>query len=428
MKKFLVVLCSLFSAGVFSQNITNTLGTSGLFTIKDASASYLTLNQSTGLVNILKNFRLENTSGSSIGVLYKGTERFLHNYQATGTGGNNTFLGVNSGNFTLSGNGAEASDNTGVGVNSLLSLTYGYGNVGVGNNSLRNNLGGSDNNAIGFKSLFNNNYGSYNISMGNYSLYSNTTGENNISIGYFALTNNNVGRENIAIGTKSLITNTNGNENTAVGINSSFSNVGSKNTAVGYQSLYYNSTGNYNTAIGEFAGFNTYSGNNITCIGYDSQPASVISSNQITLGNNQITSLRCNVTTITSLSDARDKKNITELSLGLDFISMLKPREFNWDKREWYDDNKSDGSKMQETKTAGFIAQELDEVQNKENADWLNLVLKDNPEKWEATYGNLLPVMVKSIQELKSENDELKNRIELLEKIVTNNTQFTNNK
>ena len=40
-----------------------------------------------------------------------------------------------------------------------------------------------------------------------------------------------------------------------------------------------------------------------------------------------------------------------------------------------------------------------------ENAEWLNLVLKDNPEKWEATYGNLLPVVVKAIQDLKTEKD-----------------------
>ena len=63
---------------------------------------------------------------------------------------------------------------------------------------------------------------------------------------------------------------------------------------------------------------------------------------------------------------------------------------------------------MKETFTAGFISQELDEAQTNENADWLNLVLKDNPEKLEATYGNLLPVMVKAIQKLKVESEKLK--------------------
>ena len=114
--------------------------------------------------------------------------------------------------------------------------------------------------------------------------------------------------------------------------------------------------------------------------------------------------------TITSLSDARDKKNIKDLTLGLDFIIKLKPRQFNWDRREFYENGITDGSRMQETPTAGFIAQEFDEIQRSENAEWLNLVLKDNPDKWEATYGNLLPVMVKAIQELSIKNEKEDNK------------------
>jgi len=80
-------------------------------------------------------------------------------------------------------------------------------------------------------------------------------------------------------------------------------------------------------------------------------------------------------------------------------------------------------------------------VQTAQNSEWLNLVLKDNPEKLEATPGNLLPIMVKAIQDLKKENDELKTatveltarltRFELLqnmlvaeiEKLKTNNNE-----
>ena len=86
----------------------------------------------------------------------------------------------------------------------------------------------------------------------------------------------------------------------------------------------------------------------------------------------------------------------------------LKPRQYNWDRRDWYENKISDGSKMQKTPTAGFIAQELDSAQTTANAEWLNLVLKDNPDKWEASPGNLLPIVVKAIQELKAENDSLK--------------------
>jgi len=182
--------------------------------------------------------------------------------------------------------------------------------------------------------------------------------------------------------------------------------------------LAYNTTGYYNTAIGTGSGTLITSGNNITCIGYNSQPSTGYGSNEFTLGNNQVTSLRCNVTSITSLSDVRDKKNIKDLTLGLDFITKLKPRLFNWDKREWYDNNISDGTNMQESPTAGFIAQELDSAQTNANAVWLNLVLKDNPEKWEATPGNLLPVVVKAVQELNEKNEKLNERIAELEMII----------
>jgi hypothetical protein len=222
--------------------------------------------------------------------------------------------------------------------------------------------------------------------------------------------------------------NTTGTENSAYGWHALYSNsTGFQNTAVGHSALLNNS-GNYNTALGYNAGSTITTGANLTCLGIDAAPTTPTALNQITLGNVYVTSLRCNVQTITSLSDARDKKNITDLSLGLDFITKLKPRQFNWDKREWYDGNISDGSKTNEAPTAGFIAQEFDEVQTSENAEWLNLVLKDNPEKWEATYGNLLPVIVKAIQDLKSEkdteiaklqteNDELKDKLAKFEQI-----------
>jgi heme exporter protein D len=192
------------------------------------------------------------------------------------------------------------------------------------------------------------------------------------------------------------------------------SSTSSYNVAVGFNSLANNSTGTQNTAIGSYAGSSVGLGSNLTMIGYGADASGPNVTNQITLGNSLVTSLRCAVTGITSLSDARDKKNIKDLSLGLDFIMKVKPREFNWDKRDWYENGVTDGSKMQEHPTAGFIAQEFDSLQTTEHAEWLNLVLKDNPEKWEATYGNLLPVIVKAIQDLKQEKDDLKNELDEL--------------
>ncbi|MDH3267507.1 MAG: tail fiber domain-containing protein [Ignavibacteria bacterium] len=390
MKIFISFFFFLFMGSlIYSQNnIINTLGTNGVFSIKDASNNYLTVTQSTGEVNILNGLRLEVTENSSTtGVIFKGGNRFIHDFTPTGASRSNTFVGENSGNFTMSfTGGTDASFNTAVGYISLSSLTTGSYNTALGSATLINNAGGSENTALGSASLFNNNSGSENTAIGNSSLSSN--------------------------------------------------GVGFQNTAVGNLSLLKNN-GNYNTALGYNAGSTVTTGANLTLLGIDANPSSPTAIDQITLGNIFVTSLRCNVQNISSLSDARDKKNIKELNLGIDFLMKIKSRLFNWDKREWYDDNKSDGSKMKEEPTAGFIAQELDEVQITENAEWLNLVLKDNPEKLEATPGNLLPIIVKAIQELKGEKDneiaELYERIKGLEneliEIKSNNNlvQISNN-
>jgi hypothetical protein len=449
-KIFVFIFCILLIAdSQYAQNIINTLDISGFFTIKDASTNYFTLSQSTGQVNILNTLRLENTINSATGVIYKGGNRFLHNY-----GNNNLFMGINSGNFTMTGynntaignfsflsnttgtnnsafgesslsNNTEGIYNSAFGNYSLYLNISGYGNSAFGNQSMTSNTLGFENSAFGNSSLYSNTYGSYNsafgtqslsfnttggsnAAFGNQSLYSNTEGYQNSAFGYQSLNFNTTGNQNSTFGNQSLYHNIMGNENTAFGVLSLFNNInGSQNTAFGVRSLF-NSIGNYNTAVGYNAGSTITTGSNLTCIGIDAAPTSSTAVNQITLGNIFVSSLRCNVTTITSLSDARDKKNIKDLSLGINFLMKIKPRIFNWDKREWYEDNISDGSKTKVSPSAGFIAQELDEIQTTENAEWLNLVLKDNPEKWEATPGNLFPIVVKAIQDLKTENDELK--------------------
>jgi hypothetical protein len=338
-------------------------------------------------------------------------------------------MGLYSGNFTMTGNYNSAfgrsslssnttgNENSAFGPFSLYYNTTGEKNSAFGANSLFFNTAGNDNSAFGRSSLYSNTTGNYNSAFGYSSLYLNTTGYNNSAFGDNSLFSNTTGNSNTALGYSALLSNTTGSINTAVGIYALYYNTtGSNNTAMGRSCLESNTEGNYNSAFGYSAGSNITTGSNLTCVGYNAEPTSASATNQITLGNGSVNSLRCNVTTITSLSDQRDKKNITDLSLGLDFITKLKPRQFNWDKREWYENDLSDGSKMKEEPTAGFIAQELDEAQTSADAEWLNLVLKDNPEKWEATPGNLLPVMVKAIQELNEKNEQLKIKNAELEK------------
>jgi hypothetical protein len=137
---FALILIPLLGGVIYSQSITGTLGTGGVFSIKDGTTNYLTLSQTTGQVNILRTLRLENTTGASVGVIYMGTNRFLHNY-----GTFNIFLGVNSGNFTMTGLGG----NSAFGYASLSFNTTGNWNSAFGNGSLNSNTTGNNNTAIG---------------------------------------------------------------------------------------------------------------------------------------------------------------------------------------------------------------------------------------------------------------------------------------
>ena len=141
-------------------------------------------------------------------------------------------------------------------------------------------------------------------------------------------------------------------------------------------------------------------GTNCTALGYYAQASAVGITNEITLGNSSVATLRCQVTSITALSDERDKTNIIDSPVGLNFINDIRPVLFDWARR--------DGEKLGE-KGFGFVAQQLDSVQQKYNAEeYLNLVYKSNPDKLEATPANMFPAMVKAIQELSAEVDKLR--------------------
>ena len=120
------------------------------------------------------------------------------------------------------------------------------------------------------------------------------------------------------------------------------------------------------------------------------RPSTATANYQITLGDTSHNTLRCNVQSISSLSDQRDKTDIVDLPIGLDFLNTLKPRQFKWQTREGnIKDNRVD---------TGFIAQELETVQA--SYKYLRLVDDENPDRLEASEGNLMPLVVKAIQEL----------------------------
>lgn len=360
-----------FSAG--TTGLTPSTATTGAITLAGTLA---TTNGGTGLTSFTANrvFYASSTSaiGSSANLTFDGSS-----------------LTVNS---VRVGRGAgSVSTNTSVGQSCLIANTTGGNNTAFGSNSLQTNTTGNYNTAVGAGSLGFCSTSSYNTAVGFGALYNNGAGENNTAVGYGASQTNAAGQYNTSIGAGASFTNTNANNIVAVGYNALSLNTSNNNSAVGSSAGVGNTTGSNNTFVGQSAGSTNSTGSNNTFIGYNSSGATATTSNNITLGDSSITALRCQVTTITALSDERDKTNIKDIPAGLNFIEKLRPVSFDWNTR--------DGAKVG-IPEFGFIAQELQKAQKNTGIKVPNLVFEENPEKLEAGMGALLPVLVKAIQEL----------------------------
>ena len=288
-----------------------------------------------------------------------------------------------------------------------------YGGTDAGENLTDS---ANENVFLGYKAG-NTTYGDYNVAIGSEAFEgAGTHTANTVSIGYKAM-GSNAGNNNTAVGYEALKVCA-GTNSTAFGYQAlvactaaqcvsvgafagKSTTSGENITAIGFNSGPNNTSGTNNTYCGRESGQNITTGSNNLCLGYQSNASAVDADNEITLGNSSISALRCQVQSISSLSDRRDKTEINTLDLGLDFINSLKPVKFKWDSRE--------GIAKDGTYEAGFIAQDFQQVQKDNDADYLNLVLDTNPEKLEATPGKLIPILVKAIQELKVEVETLKN-------------------
>ena len=283
------------------------------------------------------------------------------------------------------------------------------GNTVVGNNSLTNNTTGINNTAIGISALTNNQGGSYNT-----------------AVGISALQNNTSGTSNTAIGNGSSLATQGGQFNTSLGSDSLFYNIsGNNNTAIGKGALQ-NSTLSNNTAIGYTAGSSVTTESNSTCLGYNAQ---VAGSNEIQLGSGTTSCYTYGA--LNNRSDLRDKTEVRDTVLGLDFVNSLRAVDYKWDMREDYrtempiqgglsdedfkilmdewlesvklDNLTHDGTNTRTRYHHGLIAQEVQDVIEASGVDFGGFQdhsVNGGQDVLSIGYTELIAPMIKAIQEL----------------------------
>ena len=155
----------------------------------------------------------------------------------------------------------------------------------------------SSNVAIGYETLIGGNAATVNsgqniVAVGNGALKANLGGNNNTAVGHTALKANTNGVDNTAVGVTASLGNITGRNNSSFGKSALLDNQeGDSNTAIGHESLYQN-LGDKNTALGARAGLFLVSGSNNILLGYEARASSNTVSNEITLGNADVTTVR----------------------------------------------------------------------------------------------------------------------------------------
>jgi len=295
-----------------------------------------------------------------------------------------TVAGTVFGSTLSSGTNAVA-----LGYQALAAANTGAENTAIGRQALTTNTSGASNTAIGYAVLFPNTTGSYNVSSGAYSMRNNTTGSENVASGYSALNQNTTGTNSVAIGTNALYAQTSGLNNTAVGHVALQNYVGAGggegNCAFGKSAGQQMTSGAWNIMVGAEAGKNLLGGNFSVLIGMKTQGSTtsdtdfmVISAGYINSGTGAVGKGNNtgyivpgsggmyqgnNSSSWSTTSDRRLKKNIVDNTEGLDIISQIRVRNFEYRLPEEVDTELAPTCAIAKTGVQlGVIAQELQEI------------------------------------------------------------------
>ena len=267
---------------------------------------------------------------------------------------------------------------------------------------------------------------------------------NNVYIGYQAgYTGGN--NENVAVGYQALYTegNTGNGQNTAVGTRASYASLSAayNNTSVGWHAGYAMTSCNGNTFVGAGAGRQVTTGGAIIAIGQDAGVGITTGSGGVYLGSSVNSSsgstngelvigtsngptgkgqytgyLYCNgsiyqgnnSSSWATTSDRRLKKNIVDNTQGLDVISQIRVRNFEYRTEDEVTELPKHATVKETGIQLGVIAQELREVLPKcVHEESTGVIAVDSDD--------IFWHMVNAIKDLKALNDTLTARITALE-------------
>lgn len=217
------------------------------------------------------NITIPRTTTSLVGVIFKGVDRYLHDYPGTDVA-QCQFEGVRAGNFTHT-----SLISMGYGYESLRDLTSGQLNVmfgprtgsrittggvntGVGVDALGTCTTGGYNDAFGCKALANLTTGFRNKAFGQSCFLRITTGNDNVGMGQETGINLLTGTNNVVIGSFALLSAQTTSNSVVVGAVSSYYFTGAVITTIGKGSFFNCTTGEDNVGLGYEVGYNTSTG------------------------------------------------------------------------------------------------------------------------------------------------------------------------
>tara|TARA_R110002073_G_scaffold115006_1_gene252488 strand:+ start:29 stop:1792 length:1764 start_codon:yes stop_codon:yes gene_type:complete len=335
------------------------------------------------------------------------------------TGGKNVMIGSAAGEDLIGG-----SSNVFIGKDAARNITVGIRGVAIGEAALDTATGsgiGYYNVAIGFNVFKTANFTAHNGSIGigykaGYYVNPDSGADStagNVLIGMYSGMDEGdsqgltTGLYNTAIGHETLGTNCGssgnltGDGNTVMGYRAGYGLklAAADNTFIGKSAGGAVTEGTQNVLIGSGTVTNAQGDDNSIVIGYG---AAGLGSNYAVIGNASITRVYMAAGgdavmyadgTINT-SDMRFKENIKECDLGLDFINKINPVKYNF--------------KEDSNTKYGIIAQEVLKALEDTGIKESSFIATDNPDKLGADYVQFIAPLIKAVQELSQQIEDLK--------------------